>query len=101
MLDEDHERTVHTDVLFGLLKQVVKKRPELKLIVTSATLDAVRFSQYFFEAPIFTIPGQIFPDEVLYTKEPEIDYLNASLITVMQIHLQEPPRICIFIQDAA
>ncbi|CAB3364061.1 Hypothetical predicted protein [Cloeon dipterum] len=91
MLDEAHERTIHTDVLFGLLKQSVQKRPELKLIVTSATLDSVKFSQYFFAAPIFTIPGRTFPVEVLYTKEPETDYLDASLITVMQIHLREPP----------
>lgn len=75
----------------GLLKQAVQKRADLKLIVTSATLDAVKFSQYFFAAPIFTIPGRTFPVEILYTKEPETDYLDASLITVMQIHLREPP----------
>jgi len=44
-------------------------------IVTSATLDAVKFSEYFFEAPIFTIPGRTYPVEMLYTREPETDYL--------------------------
>merc|ERR1719266_2992277 len=91
MLDEAHERTISTDVLFGLLKKAVTLRPELKLIVTSATLDAVKFSEYFFEAPIFSIPGRTFPVEILYTREPETDYLDASMITIMQIHLNEPP----------
>lgn len=74
-----------------VLLQTVQKRQDMKLIVTSATLDAVKFSQYFYEAPIFTIPGRTYPVEILYTKEPETDYLDASLITVMQIHLTEPP----------
>ncbi|XP_014504690.1 probable pre-mRNA-splicing factor ATP-dependent RNA helicase DEAH5 [Vigna radiata var. radiata] len=90
MLDEAHERTIHTDVLFGLLKQLVKRRPKLRLIVTSATLDAEKFSGYFFNCNIFTIPGRTFPVEILYTKQPESDYLDASLITVLQIHLTEP-----------
>ena len=90
MLDEAHERTVNTDVLFGLLKQAVRKRKDLKLIVTSATLDAVKFSEYFYSAPIFTIPGRTFPVEILYTREPESDYVDAALMTVMQIHLTEP-----------
>lgn len=90
MLDEAHERTISTDVLFALLKKSLKRRPDLKVIVTSATLDADKFSAYFNECPIFTIPGRTFPVEILYSREPESDYLDAALVTVMQIHLTEP-----------
>ncbi|BBG96925.1 hypothetical protein Prudu_005887 [Prunus dulcis] len=74
MLDEAHERTIHTDVLFGLLKKLVKRRPDLRLIVTSATLDARSFG-YFFNCNIFTIPGRTFPVEILYTKQPKVTTL--------------------------
>ena len=91
ILDEAHERTIHTDILFGLLKGLLRKRKDLRLIVTSATLDAMKFSSFFFGCPIFTIFGRSFPVTLLFAKEPESDYLDAALITVMQIHLREPP----------
>jgi ATP-dependent RNA helicase DHX8/PRP22 len=91
MLDEAHERTIATDVLFALLKKTLKRRPDMRVIVTSATLDADKFSAYFNECPIFSIPGRTFPVEIMYSKEPESDYLDAALVTVMQIHLTEPP----------
>ncbi|CAN4112507.1 unnamed protein product [Withania somnifera] len=71
-------------------ENLMKRRPALRLIVTSATLDAGKFSGYFFDCNIFTIPGRTFPVEILYTKQPESDYLGAALITVMQVHLTEP-----------
>jgi ATP-dependent RNA helicase DHX8/PRP22 len=94
MLDEAHERTIHTDVLFGLLKKSMNStdgKKGFKLIITSATLDAEKFSAYFNHCPIFRIPGRLYPVSVLYVNEPEQDYLDASLITVMRIHLSQPP----------
>ncbi len=89
MLDEAHERTIHTDILFGLLKDAMTKRNDLKLIVTSATLDAEKFSRFFGNCEIFKIPGRTFDVEIFYSKEPEYDYMEAAMITVMQIHLTE------------
>jgi ATP-dependent RNA helicase DHX8/PRP22 len=91
MLDEAHERTINTDVLFALLKKMCRVRKDLKIIITSATLDAEKFSSYYFDCPIFTIPGRAFPVEVLFAKEAsETDCDEAALLTVTQIHLQEP-----------
>eukprot|EP01053_Blabericola_migrator_P001775 Blabericola_migrator_1__1774@NODE_147_length_12949_cov_102_817264_g128_i0_p2_GENE_NODE_147_length_12949_cov_102_817264_g128_i0NODE_147_length_12949_cov_102_817264_g128_i0_p2_ORF_typecomplete_len998_score194_77HA2/PF04408_23/4_8e03HA2/PF04408_23/1_5e33Flavi_DEAD/PF07652_14/2_8e27OB_NTP_bind/PF07717_16/5_2e27DEAD/PF00270_29/9e14AAA_22/PF13401_6/4_1e12Helicase_C/PF00271_31/6_7e11AAA_19/PF13245_6/2_6e03AAA_19/PF13245_6/4_9e09ResIII/PF04851_15/1_1e05SRP54/PF00448_22/6_9e02SRP54/PF00448_22/0_0022Herpe len=91
MLDEAHERTISTDVLFGLLKALLQKRKDFKLIVTSATLEAEKFSEFFFSAKIFTIPGRTFPVEIYYAKQQESDYVEAALMTVLQIHLTQPP----------
>ena len=91
MIDEAHERTLHTDVLFGLVKDIARFRPDLKLLISSATLDAEKFSEYFDFAPIFRIPGRRYPVEILYAKAPEADYLYASAITALQIHVTQPP----------
>jgi len=91
MLDEAHERTINTDVLFGLLKECCERRRDLKLVITSATLNATKFSNYFNKCPIFHIPGRLYPVTVKYLKQPEPDYLDAALLQVLQIHLSEPP----------
>ncbi|XP_034925449.1 pre-mRNA-splicing factor ATP-dependent RNA helicase DEAH1 isoform X1 [Populus alba] len=91
MVDEAHERTLSTDILFGLVKDIARFRPDLKLLISSATLDAEKFSDYFDSAPIFKIPGRRFPVEIHYTKAPEADYLDAAVVTVLQIHVTQPP----------
>jgi pre-mRNA-splicing factor ATP-dependent RNA helicase DHX16 len=90
IIDEAHERTLHTDILFGLMKDITRFRPELKLIISSATLDAEKFSAYFDGAPIFKVPGRRFPVDIYYTKAPEADYLDAAIVSILQIHLTQP-----------
>ena len=90
ILDEAHERTLATDTLMGLLKEVAIRRPDLKIVIMSATLDAQKFQTYFNDAPLLPVPGRTHPVEIFYTQEPERDYVEAALRTVLQIHATEP-----------
>ena len=90
IIDEAHERTLHTDILFGLIKDIARFRPDLKLLISSATLDAEKFSEFFDNAPIFRIPGRRFPVNIYYTKAPEADYIDAVVVTTLQIHVTQP-----------
>jgi len=90
-LDEAHERTLSNDILFGLLKEVLEKRKELRCVVMSATLEAEKFQEYWHGAPLLRVPGRMYPVETFFTLKPEKDYVQASVEVMALIHSQEGP----------
>ncbi|KAL3643182.1 hypothetical protein CASFOL_013997 [Castilleja foliolosa] len=86
-MDEAHERSLCTDVLCGILKKVVARRRDFKLIVTSSSIYSQKFSDFFGSAPIFHIPGRTFPVKTLYSKSPCDDYVESAVKQALTIHI--------------
>jgi len=98
IVDEAHERSLHTDVLLGLLKDVSRFRDDLRIIIASATVNAKKFSDFFDGAPVYKVPGRRFPVDIYYTKAPEANYLDACVVTVLQIHFtQDEGDVLVFL----
>lgn len=90
IIDEAHERSLQTDILLGLLRGVASRRRDLKLIITSATMNAERFADFFGRVPIFTIPGRTFEVDVMYSKSPSDDYVESAVKQAVSIHISQP-----------
>lgn len=90
IIDEAHERSLQTDILLGLIKQILKKRNDIRIIVTSATMNAEKFSEFFGSARVFHIPGKTYPVEVIYNKTSCDDYVDFSVRQTLTIHQSHP-----------
>ncbi len=106
ILDEAHERSLNIDILLGILKPLLKKRKDLKLIITSATIDAEHFSKFFYDAPIFKVDGRMFPVTVDYwdTDEMAEEYgldsysmVDATIDAIKHIQTQNKDNLLAFL----
>ncbi|MEM8500113.1 MAG: ATP-dependent RNA helicase HrpA [Pseudomonadota bacterium] len=79
IVDEAHERSLNVDFLLAYLRRILPSRPDLRLVITSATIDTERFSTFFFDAPVFEISGKIFPVDVHYRPLQEHDDMFRSI----------------------
>ncbi|KNB11165.1 hypothetical protein FOXG_20473 [Fusarium oxysporum f. sp. lycopersici 4287] len=104
MVDEAHERSISTDVLLGLLKKIRRKRPELRIIISSATLQAKEFLEFFTRSSddqpnktdkndeigtIVSLEGRTYPIDILYLESPAENYVEKAIDVVFDIHTQE------------
>ena len=98
IIDEAHERSLNIDFLLGYLKHLLPKRPELKVIVTSATLDAERFSKHFNEAPVIEVSGRLYPIEMRWRPPADdVDLPDAIVDAVDECHRNGPGDVLVFL----
>jgi ATP-dependent helicase HrpA len=102
IIDEAHERSLNIDFILGYLKQLLPKRPDLKLIITSATIDPQRFSEHFNNAPIIQVSGRTYPVDIRYRAfddlpEKDVDQTQAILDAVDELSKEKPGDILVFL----
>ncbi|MGL4222814.1 MAG: helicase-related protein, partial [Shewanella sp.] len=101
IIDEAHERSLNIDFILGYLKQILKKRPDLKIIITSATIDVERFSKHFNNAPIIEVSGRTYPVETRYRPlvqdtEADLDQIEGIFAAVDELVAEGLGDILIF-----
>ncbi len=100
LIDEAHERSLNIDFLLGYLKQLCAKRRDLKIIVTSATLDAERFSKHFNNAPVIEVSGRLYPIQTRYRpwqEQKDGDLNDAIVDAVSEAHREGPGDVLVFL----
>ena len=104
IIDEAHERSLNIDFILGYIKQILPKRPDLKVIITSATIDTTRFSEHFNQAPIIEVSGRTYPVDILYrpllqeaSEQDDIDVITGILQAVDELTTISAGDILIFL----
>src|SRR5207344_3528868 len=107
IIDEAHERSLNIDFILGYLKQLLPRRPDLKVIVTSATIDTDRFARHFDTEQVIEVTGRTFPVEVRYRPMDDTDQVQAIVGAVEELTIEGPGDVLVFlsgereIRDAA
>ncbi|OGD14937.1 MAG: ATP-dependent RNA helicase HrpA [Candidatus Aminicenantes bacterium RBG_16_66_30] len=96
IIDEAHERSLNIDFLLGIMRRLLDERPELKLVITSATLDTEKFSKAFKNAPVIEVSGRLYPVEVEYRvpdkeEAEDKDYVDQAVEAVEYLRREKPP----------